>query len=134
SRGRPRSRPWPPRATGLLFREPCPDPGPIRVPRAGSPAGGERSWDDHIGSSCETGRNTVRLQRAVLRLTPMSDDAIRAPKRFSGWKVAGLIAAILAVLVLTYALYIHSVAERRWADMQQSTLELRSLGQPRNGP
>src|SRR6185369_6263372 len=58
----------------------------------------------------------------------------RPRRRMSGWKIAGLIAAILAVLLLAYTLYIQSVADRRWAAMEQSVHELRSISDQRNGP
>jgi hypothetical protein len=58
----------------------------------------------------------------------------RGPKRISGWKLIGLIATVLALLLLSYALYIHFVASRRWAEMQRSLQELRSLSDLRNGP
>jgi hypothetical protein len=64
----------------------------------------------------------------------MRDSAPGLPKPVSGWKVLGLIVAVLATLVLVYALYNHSVADRRWAAMERSVQELRTLSDLRNGP
>lgn len=57
-----------------------------------------------------------------------------APKRVAGWKLVGLIGAVVAALVLAYALYINSVADRRWAAMEQSIQELLAQSNLRNGP
>ncbi|HVR83879.1 MAG TPA: hypothetical protein VMU54_06170 [Planctomycetota bacterium] len=64
----------------------------------------------------------------------MDERMAGGPKRISGWKLVGLIAMVLAVLLLSYALYVHGVANRRWADMQRSVEELRSQCDLRNGP
>jgi hypothetical protein len=64
----------------------------------------------------------------------VGDVASRVPKRLSSWKAIGLIAGVLALLLLTYGLYIHAIADRRWRDMQQSLQELRSMSDLRNGP
>ena len=64
----------------------------------------------------------------------MAEIAPPAPKRVAGWKLAGLIAAVLGVLALTYAGYIHSVAERRWQAMEASIRDVRALHAARNGP
>jgi len=64
----------------------------------------------------------------------MADAAPRVPKRISGWKLVGLIAAVLGVFALTYAGYIHSVAERRWQAMEKSIQEVHALSSARNGP
>jgi hypothetical protein len=64
----------------------------------------------------------------------MADGAPRVPKRIAGWKLVGLIAAVLGVFALTYAGYIHSVAERRWQAMEKSIQELHALSSARNGP
>lgn len=64
----------------------------------------------------------------------MGDLPSRVPKRVSGWKVFGLISAVLALLLVTYALYVHAVADRRWQEMQGSLKELRSAYDLRTGP
>jgi hypothetical protein len=64
----------------------------------------------------------------------MADAAPRDPKRIGGWKLVGLIAAVLGVLALTYAGYIHSVAERRWQAMEKSIQEVHALYAARNAP
>jgi hypothetical protein len=64
----------------------------------------------------------------------MHDLAAGVPKRIGGWKLIGLIATVLAVLLLAYALYIQSVASRRWADMQRSMQDLRSRSDLLYGP
>jgi hypothetical protein len=87
------------------------------------------------------------LEAVLLRKTPAMKDALstcyyrsmaeiapRAPRRIAGWKLAGLIGAVVALLVGTYAFYIRSVANRRWADMERSIQELRAQSDLRNGP
>lgn len=64
----------------------------------------------------------------------MAEISPPASKRVAGWKLAGLIGAVVAVLLLTYALYIHSVADRRWAAMEKSIQELLAQSNLRNGP
>lgn len=64
----------------------------------------------------------------------MPDRSADVPKRISGWQLTGLAAAVLVLLVLAYVLYIRSVADRRWMDMQQSVEDLRSRSDLRNGP
>ena len=70
------------------------------------------------------------------RLDVMNAPASELPKvrRHTGWKVAGLIAAGAAVLVGAYAIYIHAVADRRWAEMEKSLRELREDHAARNVP
>jgi hypothetical protein len=64
----------------------------------------------------------------------MAEIAPRAPKGVAGWKLAGLIGGVVALLIGAYAFYINSVAERRWAAMERSLQDLRAQSDLRNGP
>jgi len=64
----------------------------------------------------------------------MGDLVSKGAKRLSGRKLTLLIAMALSLVLLAYALYIHSVASRRWTEMQQSVQELRLQSDLRNGP
>lgn len=64
----------------------------------------------------------------------MGEPAPRVPKRIGGWKLVGLFACVLTVLPLSYAIYIHTVANRRWEEMRESILEVHALSSRRNGP
>jgi len=53
-------------------------------------------------------------------------------RRRTAWSVAAILVGALAVVAAAYALYIHSVADRRWAEMEKSLQELRRETEARN--
>lgn len=64
----------------------------------------------------------------------MRETEAAIPNRPRGWRLFGLVGVVLALLLLSYVLYIHAVTRRRWADMERSLEKQRAESDLRNGP
>jgi len=55
------------------------------------------------------------------------------PRRLSGWKILGIVAGFLAVLVGSFWFWVDSVADRRWEAMERKVRELHAEVRARDG-